>query len=635
MFVKVDSLKKIKKFEEGLSLLNEWIDNKSHEDGIDDYTFGEVYYRSADILAASGRRKESVTMAQRAADNFSKAGLDILVGDCYSLIGNNHIYIGNYEEAIRYFNMVYQIDEALGNRLNLAVSLNSIGKAYELCKEFEKALEFFGRSLEIAREENQPGMVAVRLASIASIYKNQNLADEALKLLTEALDIEIAQNNIIGKGYRLDMIGEIYTMKGEFTKAEEYLNEALQIFRSYNVKPSEAIVLNHLAYNAFKKGLISQAREYYHQSLEIADAISFRNMLEKNHQELSKLYEESGNYKSALQHYQTYIALRDSSVTERTREQLLDFQVRYETQEREKELAILNQERSLQQLELQKGKQQILFIIGILAISLILLFALYGRYLIRKRNQAELTALNTQLKEINSTKDKLFSIIAHDLKNNVSAFSNLAASISHSLDSISREELKYYLKGLQASASNLKYMLLNLLEWALSQQNKTRIEPSEFKPAVMVKNMVSELHPLIQGRNIAIDCQIDPESVICTDRNIIQTVLRNVLSNSVKYSPDNSRIELFSEYLNGSYRLIIRDYGTGIDKEILEAILGMQPVKSKPGINGESGTGLGIKLSMELIAKLSGTIDISSQPKQGTTFIIQIPHSDGSQNCNS
>jgi len=635
MFSKVDSLKKLKQFDEGRLILDSWIENESYKEENDDYVLGEVYYTLADILAVSGKHRESVIEAKRAADNFSKAGLDILVGDCYSLIGNNQIYIGNYEEAIRYFNMVYEIDEALGNRINLAVILNSIGKAYELCREFDKALEFFSRSLEIAREENQPNMVAVRLASIASIYKNQNKTDEALKLLDEALEIEIAQNNIIGKGYRLDMIGEVYTMKGEFIKAEEYLKEALKIFRDYSVKPSEAIVLNHLAYNAFQKGLISQATEYYNQSLRIAEDIRFRNMLEKNHQELSKLYEESGNYKSALQHYQTYITLRDSSVTERTREQLLDFQVRYETQEREKELAILNQERSLQELELQKGRQQRFIIIGILAIALLLLFALYSRFLIKKRSQAELTALNIQLKEINSTKDKLFSIIAHDLKNNVSAFSNLVASINRSLDAISKEELKYYLKGLQISASNVKYMLLNLLEWALSQQNRIKIEPSEFEPAILIKDLKSELQPLLQERNITIDCQIKTDYFLYTDRNILQTVLRNILSNSVKYSYNHSKIEVLSDHLNGNYRLMIRDYGTGMEKEVLEAILNMQPVESKPGINGESGTGLGIKLSMELIAKLSGIVDISSQPQQGTTFIIQIPKPDGSKNCNS
>lgn len=262
-----------------------------------------------------------------------------------------------------------------------------------------------------------------------------------------------------------------------------------------------------------------------------------------------------------------------------------------------------------------------------LTISLLLLFALYSRFLIRKRSQEELTILNAQLNDLNSTKDKLFSIIAHDLRNNVSAFSNLVSNINKSIDAMSVEDLKYYLRGLQTSAGNLKNMLRNLLEWALSQQDKIKIVPSEIEPAELINGLKSEFQAQLQARNIEIDCMIGPDIRLSTDRNILQTVIRNVFSNSIKYSPDNSRIEVTSDQLNGNISLIIRDYGTGMEMDVVESIMNMQPVKSKPGINGESGTGLGLKLSMELVAKLAGKIEISSQPGEGSIFIIQIPHS--------
>lgn len=619
-----DSLKKQRQFDEGLHILTEFLNQATISELNDNFTMGELYYTKGDLLKNCNRNRESIIAAQEATGFYENAGMTSQMADCYSLVGDNHMYLGNYEDALISFNKALEIDEALGNTINVAIALNSIGKAYELCKEFDKALEFFTRSLRIAREQNHPNMVALRLASIASIYKNLNRYDKALELLEEALQIEIAQNNTVRKGYRLDMIGEVYTLMKEYTKAEGYLMEALQIFRTNNILPSEAIVLNHLAYNAFQKGTTNKAIEYYHQSLEIAESISFRNMLEKNHQELSLLYEQSQNYKNALIHYQTYIALRDSSVTEKTREQLLDFQVRYETQEKEKELAVLSQEKLVRELQLHKANQQRYIVIGILSISLLLLFALYSRFLIKKRSQKKLTVLNAQLIELNSTKDKLFSIIAHDLRNNVSAFSNLLANLNRSIDAVTINDLRYYLEELQSSANSLKNMLKNLLEWATSQQNRITVALEEIKAKELINEIADELNTIMQAKNIVLDNQIAPEIKFSSDRNILFSVFRNIITNSIKYSHDNSKIEVLSQPCHGYQQVIIKDYGIGIEQDVVDSILNSQYVNSKPGVKGEKGTGLGLRLSMELIEKVSGKIHINSQPGEGSTFIIQI-----------
>jgi signal transduction histidine kinase/tetratricopeptide (TPR) repeat protein len=619
-----DSLKKQRQFEEGLQLLTNYVDQAPDLELNDNLIMAELYYTKGDLLKFNNRNRESIIVSGMAAALYEKAGLALQMADCYSLVGENHIYLGNYEEALISFNKALEIDEALGNSINVAVALNSIGKAYELCKEFDKALEFFTRSLQIAREHNQPNMVALRLASIASIYKNLNHFDKALELLNEALEIETAQNNIVRKGYRLDMMGEVYTLKREFATAESYLMEALQIFKDNNIMPSESIVLNHLAYNAFQRGATDKAIEYYHQSLGIAEAISFRNMLEKNNQELSLLYEQIGNFKNALGHYQTFIALRDSSVTEKTREQLLDFQVRYETQEKEKELAMLSQEKLVQELQLHKARQLRYIIIGVLAISLMLLFFLYSRFLIKKRSQIELAALNAQLIELNSTKDKLFSIIAHDLRNNVSAFSNLLTNLNRGIQAMTIDDLRYYLEALQTSANSLKFMLKNLLEWAMSQQNRIKITLEEIEAQKLINDISDEMYTIMQAKNISIDNQIAPEIKFFSDRNILFSVIRNIMFNSIKYSHDNSKIEVLSQSFNGFHQVIIKDYGIGMEQDVIDSILNAQHIKSKPGVNGEMGTGLGLKLSMELIGKVSGKIHINSQPGEGSTFIIQI-----------
>lgn len=625
MFNTTDSLKQHRQLDEGLQLLTDYLDQAPESELNDDLIMADVYYTKGDLLRQSNRSRESINAARKAVEFYKKAGLAQQMGDCYSLIGNNHMYLGNYEEALLSFKKALEIDEMLGNNINVAVALNSIGKAYELCKEFDKALEFFTRSLEIVQDHNLPNMVAIRLASIASIHKNQNQYDKALQFLNKAIEIEIAQNNEVRKGYRLDMMGEIYSLKKEFNTAEKYLNEALLIFRNNNIRVSESIVLNHLAFNAFKQGLSSRAVEYYHKSLDIAEAVSFRNMLEKNHQELSQLYELEGNYKNALEHYHKYVALRDSSVTEKTREQLLDFQVMYETQEKEKELALLNQEKLAQDLQLNKAKQQRTIYISILGISFMLLFALYSRFLIKEKSQKELAALNVQLNDLNSTKDKLFSIIAHDLKNNISAFSNLLATLNKRIEVMTAHDMKYFLAEMQISADALKRMLKNLLDWALSQQNKIKVETTEIELANFMEELSGELQPLTQSRNIVIEYRIGSDSPIRSDRNILQTVFRNILSNCIKYSPDNSKIELFSERMNGSHVFTIRDFGLGMEQDTIDSIINLKHVNSKPGVNGEKGTGLGLKLSIELINKLGGSIHIESLPQNGTTFIIQIP----------
>jgi signal transduction histidine kinase len=167
-------------------------------------------------------------------------------------------------------------------------------------------------------------------------------------------------------------------------------------------------------------------------------------------------------------------------------------------------------------------------------------------------------------------------------------------------------------------------MLKNLLEWAMSQQNRIKITLEEIEAKKLITEIAEEMHTIIQEKNISIDNQIAPEMKFSSDRYILFSVIRNILFNSIKYSHDNTKIEVSSQSFNGFHQIIIKDYGIGIEQDVVDSILNAQHVKSKPGVNGEKGTGLGLRLSMELITKVSGEIHINSQPGEGSTFIIQI-----------
>ncbi|NCC73751.1 MAG: PAS domain S-box protein [Sphingobacteriia bacterium] len=249
-----------------------------------------------------------------------------------------------------------------------------------------------------------------------------------------------------------------------------------------------------------------------------------------------------------------------------------------------------------------------------------------------KQTQTILKENEHRLKELNATKDKLISIIAHDLKNpfnSIIGFSNLLKSEARNLDI---SEIEEFGKMIFNSASNAFQLLENLLDWARMQQGNIAYQPRNFVLAESVSESIETLNEVALQKDITLDSKIDVATLVHADENMIKTVLRNLLSNAIKFTKPGGRVEITSKE-NGDFLLVsISDNGIGISEANQKQLFEIGSGFTSRGTSNEKGTGLGLILCKEFIEKQGGKIRVESQENKGTTFTFTVPLSKSKHN---
>ncbi len=238
----------------------------------------------------------------------------------------------------------------------------------------------------------------------------------------------------------------------------------------------------------------------------------------------------------------------------------------------------------------------------------------------------ELRSINTVLQRSNKTKDKLFSIIGHDLKNPIG---NIKAILDISLKEIGNkevDEVKKHLSLAQHSASKTKELLDNLLHWAISQTETISYKPSNYSLGTLVREVVSEQRNLLAQKNISSSVDIPDTLTAFVDKDLISIVLRNLLTNSIKFTPREGSIQFHTFLHENMAVLAVKDTGIGIENP--EGLIKNEIFNKTEGTEGEVSTGLGYSIVRDFIAINKGKLDIKSNVGEGTTVFLYLPLED-------
>jgi ligand-binding sensor domain-containing protein/DNA-binding response OmpR family regulator len=246
---------------------------------------------------------------------------------------------------------------------------------------------------------------------------------------------------------------------------------------------------------------------------------------------------------------------------------------------------------------------------------------LQQKQIIQQNQQLE-SAVN-ELEVSNQTKDKFFSILAHDLKNPISALNGLSELLKNRLNILGPAEISSYVHNLNRSSNAVNALVINLLDWSRTQSKKIHHQPTHLNLHELVTKNVYLAQ--IQLNNKSINClvNIDSTHMVYADYQMINTVIRNILGNSIKFTPINGQIEVFSELSSHGVDLIIKDNGIGMSQEQISQIGNLQSAGSL-GTVGETGTGLGMQICSDFIARNNGILTIKSLPGKGSEFIISL-----------
>jgi signal transduction histidine kinase len=243
----------------------------------------------------------------------------------------------------------------------------------------------------------------------------------------------------------------------------------------------------------------------------------------------------------------------------------------------------------------------------------------------RKKIEDALKSSEKKLIELNATKDKFFSILAHDLKNPFNSILGFSNELVQSYERYSDDERKAFVSTIRSSAQGAYQLLGNLLEWSALQTGRLSIQPTNFPIHQLINEVLFEVSGQILSKAIIVENLTEAQLQVKADRNMVSTVLRNFISNSIKFSNNQGSITIKSSTTGNIVTISVKDTGIGIQAETLNNLFKIQEKATTLGTAGEKGTGLGLILCKEFIENNNGKLWIQSKWQEGTTVFFTLP----------
>nr|WP_262905007.1 HAMP domain-containing sensor histidine kinase [Hymenobacter pini] len=537
------------------------------------------YANLADGPHALQLQQEALQLARRLRSNDALVRSYTGMGGVYHERNDTAAALRNYQRALRY---VYRPDVQPRTQLML---FGNLGNLYFYLQRRPQGLLFTRRALQLARRTNDQVGESLYLADMGSFYMQMNQLETAEGLLRQAVALAEAQPNNRFRAGHLELLATVLLLQNKLPEADSLTRQALQLAR--RVKYKERILD---AYNLLAE--INVGYRQYEQAY--AWQIRFRNL------------NDSLNSRSRLQ---TLTAL----------------QTRYETADKEHQIKRLTEREQVMQ---QRNRAQWV------AISALLL-GLWGMaYLYTKlrRSRAALAANHNaleeatqELRQLAASKDRLYAIIAHDLRGPVTAFAGVTELIDFYLRQGDEEGLRRLPALVRQSAQQLNHLLDNLLNWAVNQTGELAFRPER----LLVHDLCHETTHLYinaaEAKQIRLEVDCPIQLGVWADAHMTQTILRNLIGNALKFTPAGGSIRLAAtpDAASSTVTLSVQDTGTGMTPDQIAALLA--PALPTAPRGPRSGTGLGLLLCRAFATRQGGTLTLESTPGQGTKACLRLP----------
>ncbi len=242
----------------------------------------------------------------------------------------------------------------------------------------------------------------------------------------------------------------------------------------------------------------------------------------------------------------------------------------------------------------------------------------------RKQAEAELKIKNEQLKDLNATKDKFFSIIAHDLISPFNVILGLSETLKNDGRDLDIDSILKYVDIINSSAHNTYRLLENLLDWARMQQGRIPFDPKAIFINGLIESEIENLKNFADQKRISLHNDTKEDIIIHADEKMLSTVFRNLISNAIKFTPKEGKVNIEAHLKSDKVVISVSDTGLGMQEETLENLFKSGSVVTTRGTGNEKGSGLGLLLCKEFVEKHGGTISVKSEPGQGTRFVFTL-----------
>ena len=590
-----------------------------------------------------------------------------------------YLKLGNLDSALHYANKTMLIAKD-GAPEWLANSHKRLGTCYEAMDDFEKAIYHYIECEKIARANNLDELVIDILNSkgilyrkmddyktalqhftsilkeypnsltafdrfrvennIANVYYDQGLFDRALESFNKAREYAMATGDSIHISRINQNLGNIFFRKNQFDKAESYILESIRYFEKSNEKATLESLFRTMGSIQTRKRNFAEAERYFIMSMKLAKQINNIRVIALNYHNLAVNFkkwriQEPFNNKLLKREntcLHAEIAYKDSLHDIESTEKIHELEKKYETEKKNNQIALLEKETEVQknrQMFLYIGMGILVMIMGILVVSFQYVKKTNNTLLIKNQRielqKKQIQLQNNQLEVSINTQNKLFSIIAHDLRSPLASISNIGILLKTAFEQKNIDLAKELVQKLEQRNDQVLQLTDNLLSWASTQTDKIIFTPEKCSLNDILHESASVFEGNIAQKDINFKIEPSNDTDIFVDDITIKTVFRNLINNAIKYTWKGGNVTISHFVENKKAIVKISDTGIGISQYIQNIIFEVTDKKQQPGTQGEKSSGLGLVVCKEFVERNNGRIWFTSIEGKGSDFYVALP----------
>ncbi len=556
---------------------------------------GEIKEAHSDL---TGARKSEL----KALELFYHINYQEGISTTYGVLGVIEAKLGNYKLATSYFLRSLMINEKINNKAGVIQNNISLGVINIKVRNFKKAFNYLDHAISLAHDSSAQSFLDA-CNNLGSLFAMQDDLNKALYYFEMALAHSNEIQNPHLKVIIITNIANAYSNLNKAEKAIQFYNEALNLCKRYHFPEEEARAIYNIGvmyeYSDPKKAI-----QLFEQALEVAIRMHLKQFCAEIYESIYVIKRDMKDFQGACYAFEKFHIYSDS-VTKLNN--IAEVELVHSTFELEKSNAKINElELTAQKKELQEELTWILFG-GILSFLFVIGYVLY------KRNK-----YNSELLNSIQVRDKLLSIIAHDLRSPINNVLMILLELEN--NQLSEEEKSTLFDVLKKQTEMSLVTLENILSWGQVQLRSIKVNQEVFNLNEVIQNNISLVEISLKNKEITIESSIDPNIELYSDMNQFDFVVRNLLSNAIKFSNYRSTISIQAETINkNEIKLSIIDHGVGISEENLVLLFGVNQ-KINLGTAKEKGSGLGLLLCKEFVEANQGEIGVKSKLHNGSTF---------------
>ncbi len=554
------------------------------------------------------------------------------IAECLNHIGIIDGLRGNYASALDSYFQALDIQEEISDKSGLAYTHQNIGVIYYQQGDYSKTLDSYNESLRLREEIGETRGIAQLTFNMGVVYHDQNMYEEALEYYLEGLKMKaiLGDRRGVADGYL--NIGKLFADQDLYSEAVENQQVSLKIAREINSNWGKVNALVALGTSYFRLEQYIRSRNNLLEGIELAKEAKLVESLREAAGVLSMVEKELGDYRAAYEAQLLYQQISDSLSNEVVTKEITRLATEYEFNQVKDSIQFANEREKLildQKIRAQRNTQWIS--ITTVIVLVIVIAILYRYYRLKQTSNLQLAQKNQEIQEnnelltsLNTEKNNLIGIVAHDLKN---PLSNIIGAVNL-IDTLEPgEEEPELIDVIRDSSARMLNMITEILNVESIEENIKEVHVKAHDISSSTHDVCDQLAGKASAKQISIKRSIEKNLLGMVDPLFFSQVVENLISNAIKFSPNGKEIDIHLSNKQNKMLLEVKDEGPGITESDMKRLFyRFQRLSAKP-TGQESSTGLGLSIVKQFVDKMGGRVWAESVPGEGASFFVEVKSS--------